>query len=101
MTFTFTLERNEGREILVQPPVGYQLSCSGEAALQQISLPGGKPDCSDDPLILTLVNETLTAGDYAFGILADLPPETPDPNTFNLIIRDRHRNFVDAHYQIP
>jgi hypothetical protein len=97
MTFTFTLDRDRGAQIAVEPPQGYQLSCSGEGALKQISLPGGKPDCTDDPLTLML-NTTLTAGEYAFGIAADMPPETPDPNTFNLIIRDREGSVVDASY---
>jgi hypothetical protein len=100
MTFTFSLDRNNGAQIAVEPPQGYQLSCSSEGALAQISLPGGTPDCTDDPLTLML-NETLVSGDYAFGIFADMPPETPAPNNFNLIIRDREGNVVDAMYGIP
>lgn len=100
LTFTFTLTRANGQVIAVEAPDGYQMSCSSEGALAQISLPGSLPDCTDDPLTLTL-NQTLTAGDYAFGIVSDIPAKTPENNKFNLIIRDRDGNVVDANYGIP
>jgi len=75
------------------------LTCSTEGALKQISLPGGKPDCIDDPLQIRL-GTTLTEGQYAFALLVDLPFETPSDNTFSVIIRDLDNNVVDAAYSI-
>lgn len=103
LTFVFQVSGDMGSQIdVIPPPVGYILSCSLEGALQQISLPGGRPDCVDDPLMLMLT-ETLPVGEYAFGIAVNLPPDTPDPssNSFNLIIRDLQGKVVDARYQLP
>jgi len=99
ITFRFVLEVNAGSEIAIEPPSGYLLSCSTEGALKQISLPGGRPGCTDDPLVLML-STTLTAGEYAFGVAVDLPPQKPSPNSFNIIIRDRDNNVVDAAYEL-
>jgi hypothetical protein len=68
--------------------------------LRQISLPGPTPDCVDDPLELRL-GTTLKAGEYAFGLAADLPPATPLVNTFNMIISNQEGQVVDAAYEIP
>eukprot|EP00434_Breviolum_minutum_P034598 symbB.v1.2.030628.t1/scaffold3474.1/size56003/2 len=75
------------------------ISGSTEGALKQISLPGGKPTCIDDPLQIT-VDTTLTKNQYAFALLVDLPPETPKANTFSIIIRDQDNNVVDAAYSV-
>merc|ERR1711972_586379 len=90
-----------GNRILVKPPVGFVLTCSMEGALRQISLPpkGVRPDCIDDPMEIRLAS-TLTAGQYAFAVTADLPTETPMDNTFNIIITDQDNNVVDAAYGI-
>jgi len=100
MIFTFSLEVDWGSQIHVTPPHGVLLACSTEGALKRISLPGGRPDCVDDPLQLRLTVD-LTAGVYAFGIAADMPPETPQDNTFDIAIKDRNGNVVDAAYQVP
>jgi len=99
MAVTFTMDAPGGTQITVVPAPGILLTCSREGALQQISLPGGKPDCIDFPLQLTLT-QTLAVGTYAFAVEADLPPQTPEENTFNVIIRDKDDNVVDAAYQI-
>jgi len=100
MTFTFTLDQDAGNVIEVQAPPGYVLTCSLDGALKQMSLPGDRPQCTDDPLVLQLT-QTLSAGEYAFAIAADLPAETPVGNTFNLIVSDLDGNVVDAAYAIP
>lgn len=99
IVFTFALNVNAGNQINIVAPPGFILTCSTEGALKQISLPGGKPDCIDDPLQI-VVDTTLTRDQYAFALLVDLPPETPDANTFSIIIRDLDNNVVDAAYSI-
>ena len=99
IAFTFALNVNAGNQINIVAPPGFILTCSTEGALKQISLPGGKPDCLDDPLQIR-VGTTLTADQYAFALLVDLPPETPSANTFSVIVRDQDNNVVDAAYSI-
>eukprot|EP00928_Gymnodinium_smaydae_P006180 TRINITY_DN12156_c0_g1_i2.p1 TRINITY_DN12156_c0_g1~~TRINITY_DN12156_c0_g1_i2.p1 ORF type:complete len:3246 (-),score=521.31 TRINITY_DN12156_c0_g1_i2:104-8719(-) len=99
ITFRFSLDVDAGTQIAVEPPTGYMLTCSTEGALRQISLPGKRPDCVDDPLEL-LLDQTLTVGEYAFGLSVDLPPETPTSNYFNIIIRNKENQVVDAAFQI-
>lgn len=99
IVFTFALNVNAGNQINIVSPPGFILTCSTEGALKQISLPGGKPNCIDDPLQI-VVDTTLTRDQYAFALLVDLPPETPDANTFSIIIRDLDNNVVDAAYSI-
>ncbi|CAE8635602.1 unnamed protein product, partial [Polarella glacialis] len=99
IAFTFALDVNAGNQISIVAPPGFLLTCSAEGSLKQISLPGGRPDCIDDPLQMRL-DTTLTAGQYAFALSADLPPETPSVNTFNIIIRDQDNNVVDAAYSV-
>jgi len=99
IVFTFALNVNAGNQINIVAPPGFILTCSTEGALKQISLPGGKPNCIDDPLQI-VVDTTLTRDQYAFALLVDLPPETPDANTFSIIIRDLDNNVVDAAYSI-
>jgi len=75
------------------------LSCSTQGALNQLSLPGGRPECRDDPLVLSLQGATtMRMGDYAFGIAIDIPPGQPLTNTFNIIVRDTDNRVVDAAY---
>merc|ERR1712190_300104 len=100
IAFTFTMDVAGGNQIAVVPPMGYLLTCSTEGALKQISLPGEKPDCIDDPLQLRLTMP-LAVGSYAFAVACDMPPETPEVNTFNIIIRDQDTNVMDAAYQMP
>jgi hypothetical protein len=100
ITFKFTLDIDAGSSIAVSSPTGYILTCSTEGALKQISLPGRKPDCVDDPLELIL-EQTLTAGEYAFGLLVDIPAATPSDNTFNIIVKNQDNQVVDAAFQIP
>lgn len=100
ITVKFTLDVDAGSQIEVVPPTGYLLTCSTEGALRQISLPGKRPDCVDDPLELIL-DKTLTAGEYAFALAVDLPPETPVDNTFSIIIKNQENQVVDAAFQIP
>lgn len=100
ITFTFTMDVAGGNQIAVVAPFGYLLTCSTEGALKQISLPGGNPDCIDDPLQLRLT-QPLAVGTYAFAVACDMPPETPEANTFNIIIRDQDNNVMDAAYQMP
>jgi len=88
-----------GNQIYVVPPQGYLLTCSTENALKAIRLPGSQPQCVDDPLSLTLTS-TFTADEYSFAVAVDVPPETPDDNTWDIIIRDQDNNVVDAAYQI-
>lgn len=97
ITFNFRLDVDAGTVISVVPPTGFMLTCSTDGALRQISLPGKKPECVDDPLELILAN-TLTAGEYAFGISVTMPPETPKPNNWNLIIKNQDAQVVDAAY---
>jgi len=99
ISFTFQVDVDAGSSISVIPPPGYLLTCSMEGSLKQISLPGGLPNCIDDPLQLQLL-QPLTAGLYAFAITVDLPDQTPGDNTFNIIIRDQDNNVVDAAYRI-
>eukprot|EP00931_Biecheleriopsis_adriatica_P114614 TRINITY_DN90538_c0_g1_i1.p1 TRINITY_DN90538_c0_g1~~TRINITY_DN90538_c0_g1_i1.p1 ORF type:complete len:3212 (+),score=723.49 TRINITY_DN90538_c0_g1_i1:26-9637(+) len=99
IAFTFALDVNAGNQISVVAPPGFLLTCSAEGSLKKISLPGGKPDCIDEPLLIRL-DATLTSGQYAFALKVDLPPETPSVNTFSLIIRDQDNNVVDAAYSI-
>lgn len=99
MTFTFELEISAGSAVVVEAPDSYLLSCS-EGGLKQISLPGGAPQCTDSPLLLEL-DTTFSSGEFAFSVVADLPPETPYPNLFNIIVQDRDANVVDAAYGIP
>jgi len=100
ITFHFTLEVDAGSEIAVEPPTNYILSCSTEGALKQGSLPGGRPGCTDEPLVLML-STTLTRGGYSFAVAVDLPAQKPTPNNFNIIIRDRDNRVVDAAYSLP
>lgn len=95
ITFTFTLSVDAGSVISVTAPLGFLLTCSAEGAFRQISLPGTRPACVDDPLLLTL-STVLTAGSYAFGIAVDVPPQTPAINTFDLQILDQDQAVVDA-----
>jgi len=99
IAFTFTLDVDAGSSISIVPPAGFLLTCSMEGSLKTISLPGGRPNCIDDPLQLQLL-ESLTRGTYAFGVTVDLPPQTPEVNTFNIIIQDQYNNVVDAAYAI-
>lgn len=99
ISFTFQVDVDAGSSISVIPPPGYLLTCSMEGSLKQISLPGGLPNCIDDPLQLQLL-QPLTAGLYAFAVTVDLPDQTPGDNTFNIIIRDQDNNVVDAAYRI-
>jgi len=100
ITFTLDYDYASGNTISVVPPAGYMLTCSMEGSLKTISLPGGRPDCIDDPLELYLT-QPLTRGSYAFAVTADLPSETPVMNNFNLIIKDRSNNVVDARNGVP
>lgn len=100
ITFTFSLDVDAGSQIHVVPPTGYLLTCSTEGSLRQISLPGEVPDCVDDPLELILTR-TLQVGEYAFGVAVDLPPETPEVNTFDIIIKNQENQVVDAAFGIP
>jgi len=97
ITFKFTLDIAGGRSISVEPPFGYLLTCSTEGALMPLSLPGRKPDCVDEPLELIL-SETLKEGEYAFALDVDIPPEEPNPNTFNIIIKDGDGLVLDASF---
>jgi len=99
IVFTFTLDVDAGSMISVVPPAGFLLTCSMEGALKTISLPGGRPNCIDDPLQLQL-REPLTRGTYAFAVTVDLPPQKPQVNTFNIMIQDQYNNIVDAAYGI-
>ncbi|CAE7298783.1 unnamed protein product [Symbiodinium sp. KB8] len=99
IVFTFALNINAGNQINIEAPPGFILTCSTEGALKQISLPGGKPDCIDDPLQIRL-GTTLTADQYAFSLLVDLPPDEPRDNTFSVIVRDQDGGVVDAAYSI-
>jgi hypothetical protein len=104
IAFTFVLSREGGYKINVDAPIGYQLYCSpmastGLHSLRQISLPGALPGCTDDPLTLTLT-EIAPAAKYSFIIGADIPYETPDPNFFNIIIRNKQNQVIDAAYQL-
>jgi hypothetical protein len=49
---------------------------------------------------MLMLDTTLAARKYAFGIIADIPPETPSDNTFNLVIRNPDGQVVDAAYGI-
>jgi hypothetical protein len=99
ISFTFILDVDAGNMIHIVAPPGFVLTCSGEGALKQISLPGGKPDCVDDPLEIRL-DSTLTNGKYAFALAADIPDTTPLVNSFSLVIRDISNQVVDAAYAI-
>jgi hypothetical protein len=100
ISFHFTLEVDSGSEIAVEPPTNYILSCSTEGALKQGSLPGSRPGCTDEPLVLML-SATLTRGEYSFAVAVDLPATQSNPNTFNIIIRNRDNQVVDAAYSRP
>jgi hypothetical protein len=100
ITFKFTLAVDAGSVISVTPPKGFLLTCSLPGTLRQLSLPGPIPDCVDDPLELRL-GATLTAGEYAFGLAADLPPATPLINIFNMIVSNQEGQVVDAAYELP
>merc|ERR1719181_404913 len=100
ISFPFTLEVPDGTEIAIEPPTNYILSCSTEGALKQGSLPGGRPGCTDEPLVLML-STTLTRGQYSFAVAVDLPATKSIPNNFNIIIRDRDNRVVDAAYSLP
>eukprot|EP00913_Durusdinium_trenchii_P029561 g27710.t2 len=65
IVFTFALNVNAGNQINIVAPPNFILTCSTEGALKQISLPGGKPSCIDDPLQIT-VDTTLTRDQYAW-----------------------------------
>jgi hypothetical protein len=112
ISISFTLQADAGEEIELQPPTGFVLSCSREGSLKQGNLPpentppdcidpvcqGGK--CGDQPLKLKL-KTVLSKGSYSFSVVVDLPSIKPDPNTFNIIIRDRDNSIVDAAYALP
>eukprot|EP00930_Biecheleria_cincta_P092359 TRINITY_DN8222_c0_g5_i2.p1 TRINITY_DN8222_c0_g5~~TRINITY_DN8222_c0_g5_i2.p1 ORF type:complete len:3174 (-),score=522.91 TRINITY_DN8222_c0_g5_i2:21-9542(-) len=100
IAFTFALDVDAGNQISIVSPPGFLLTCSAEGSLKQISLPGSKPDCIDDPLQIRLAT-SLTIGRYAFALAVDLPPETPSVNTFDLIIRDQDNVVIDAAYSLP
>jgi len=99
IAFTFSLDVDAGSTISIVPPAGFLLTCSVEGSMKTISLPGGRPNCIDDPLQLQL-QEPLTRGTYAFAITADLPPQTPEVNTFNIIIQDQYNKVVDSAYGV-
>jgi len=99
LAITFTLDQDAGNSISVVPPAGFLLTCSVEGSLKTISLPGGRPNCIDDPLQLQL-QQPLTRGTYSFALTADLPPQTPEVNSFNIIIQDAYSNVVDAAYAV-
>jgi hypothetical protein len=99
ISFHFTLVLDAGSEITVEPPTNYRLRCSAEGALKQGSLPGTKPGCTDEPLVLSLT-QTLKRGQYSFAVEVDLPAQKSVPNNFNLIIRDRDHKVVDANYAL-
>jgi hypothetical protein len=98
ISFHFTLKEEGGTEISVQPPTNYILTCSNpSSALKQGSLPGDRPGCTDEPLVLQLT-ERLRASTYSFAVAVDLPASKPTPNNFNLVIRDTTKDVVDANY---
>eukprot|EP00930_Biecheleria_cincta_P034639 TRINITY_DN23911_c0_g1_i1.p1 TRINITY_DN23911_c0_g1~~TRINITY_DN23911_c0_g1_i1.p1 ORF type:complete len:3207 (+),score=370.81 TRINITY_DN23911_c0_g1_i1:517-9621(+) len=99
ISFTFILDVDAGNVIYVVAPPGFVLTCSREGTLKQISLPGGKPDCVDDPLEIKL-DSTLTNGKYAFALIGDIPETTPTVNSFSLVIRDVSNRVVDAAFAI-
>jgi len=100
MSIVFQVGVNGGTSIGIEPPAGYALHCSAEGTLQQVSLPGATPHCAESPFVLTLNNATLMAGLYSFGVAADVPAKTPDFNTFNIIVRDRYGQTLDAAYRV-
>jgi hypothetical protein len=97
ITFKFSLDVGGGRSIAVTPPAGYLLTCSTEGALVPLSLPGKKPSCVDEPLELIL-SAPLEAAEYSFALAVDIPVEEPNPNTFNVIVKDVDGKTVDAVY---
>jgi len=99
IAFTFTTDVPGGTQIAVVPPANVRLTCSTEGALQQISLPGNRPDCIDYPLRLVL-SQPLGRATYSFAVEADMPPQNPTVNTFDLILRDVDNNVIDAAYGI-
>jgi hypothetical protein len=99
ISFHFDLKVNAGSEIAIEPPPNYILSCSTQGALKVGSLPGTKPGCTDEPLVLML-SKPMVAGTYSFAIAVDLPAQLPASNAFNIVIRDQNNNVVDAKYGI-
>lgn len=99
ITFKFTLDLAGGNRISIVQPVGYILSCSNEGAMKQLSLPGTRPDCVDDPLELFL-KDTMSTGEYSFGLDVDLPMQTPVDNTWSIIVKNQEDDVVDAAFRI-
>merc|ERR1712087_232716 len=95
-TFKFTVDISGGRSIAVEAPFGYLLTCSTDGALRQISLPGRKPDCVDEPLELILSEPLTTGTEYAFALAVDLPFSLSDSNTWNVIVKDANNEVLDA-----
>jgi hypothetical protein len=98
LSFWFTMLEAGGTEISVEAPTHYALTCSKPpTSLKQGNLPGDRPGCNDHPLVLSLT-ATMQVLTYNFAVAVDLPSLAPTPNTFNLIVRDRNQEVVDAAY---
>eukprot|EP00392_Amoebophrya_sp_AT5.2_P003492 g3497.t1 len=106
--FTFNFAADNGRVIKVIPPVLYEVYCStmpasGAPAFFQVSLPGGKPGCEDNPLQLTLT-VNMRAGKYSFIIGGDVPAQDAQAGVtqeFALIVESAFGDVLDATYRIP
>jgi len=92
-----------GARIVVTGPPDFGLTCSTEGALRAISLPGGNHQCEGEEgnTLTILLNETLMRDIYAFGIMVQVPAQTPTNNDFSIQILDRKLVIHDGAYGIP
>eukprot|EP00747_Dinoflagellata_sp_TGD_P096816 gnl/TRDRNA2_/TRDRNA2_166945_c2_seq1.p1 gnl/TRDRNA2_/TRDRNA2_166945_c2~~gnl/TRDRNA2_/TRDRNA2_166945_c2_seq1.p1 ORF type:complete len:792 (+),score=106.28 gnl/TRDRNA2_/TRDRNA2_166945_c2_seq1:66-2378(+) len=103
-TFMLTIEAEDRffTVIEVNAPQSFVMSCRA-GNLFPLSLPDSQPLCErDGPGQLRLsLNQTLTAGEYAFAARANLPVKLPDDNVFGVVIRERASEvIIDASFDI-
>jgi len=91
---------NRGGKINIMIPDEFTISCSG-SALEIMSLPGVlECDLKLSSVNLTL-NDTLTPGDYGFGLTVRTPNATPASNLLSLLLRDERGKVQDAVMNMP
>jgi len=115
---TFESRVPGGEEIFLRAPLHYGLFCRTPDALKQLALPGDRPVCYDnygskDPkklreLSLAINGTVLGIGEYAFGVICDLPVNATAAAavagfdaTWSLLVRGNNGSVLESIFAIP
>lgn len=93
-----TIER--GGQVTLQCPDDFALACN-ISSLFPMSLPGVVQCVVNSTSATLTVNGTLLPGEHAFVLRARTPSETPSPNNFSLLLRNRDGRLQDAATRLP